>query len=129
MLAVWSGLYLDGTVIPEDALQPYVDDAMHELEFCMGDASTTYGALRISLGYPEPFQIKFVEVGNEDNLNGGDGSYTEYRFNMFYDAITAQYPDILVFSSTTDYVYGSSGQDYHQYTVSLHLISLLVYIY
>lgn len=84
VLAVWSGLYLDGTIVPEDELAPYVQDALNELEFLMGDASTTYGAQRIALGYTDPFPIKFVEVGNEDNLNGGTDSYTAYRFPMFY---------------------------------------------
>lgn len=63
VLAVWAGYYLDGTVIPEDVLGPYVQEALEELEFLMGDASTTYGALRISLGYSEPFSINYVEVG------------------------------------------------------------------
>lgn len=84
VLAVWSGEYLDGTIVAEADLAPYVQDALDELEFLMGDASTTYGAQRIALGYPEPFDIKFVEVGNEDNLNGGEDSYIAYRFKMFY---------------------------------------------
>lgn len=84
VLAVWSGLYLDGTIISEADLAPYVQDALDELEFLMGDSSTTYGAQRIALGYTDPFTIKFVEVGNEDNLNGGEDSYIDYRFNAFY---------------------------------------------
>lgn len=125
MLAVWSGLYLDGTVISEADLSFYIDDALNELEFLTGDASTTtYGALRASLGYPEPWTIKFVEVGNEDMLNNGLDSYEDYRFNMFYDAISAKYPDIVIMSSTTDYKYNTSGWDYHEYTVSLAVGSL-----
>lgn len=84
VLAVWSGEYLDGTIISEDDLEPYVQDALNELEFLMGDSSTTYGAQRIALGYTDPFNIKFVEVGNEDNLNGGEETYIDYRFKMFY---------------------------------------------
>ena len=61
VFAVWSGLWLDGTVVPEDELQPYVQLALDELEFLMGDASTPYGAQREALGYG-PFQINFVEV-------------------------------------------------------------------
>lgn len=87
VLAVWSGEYLDGTIIAEADLAPYVQIALDELEFLMGDASTTYGAQRIALGYTDPFTIKFVEVGNEDNLNGGEDSYISYRFNAFYGTI------------------------------------------
>jgi len=51
VLAVWSGLWLSGQVVPEDQLQTYVNAALDELEFLMGDASTTWGAQREALGY------------------------------------------------------------------------------
>lgn len=35
ILAVWAGLYLDGTVISEDDLDAYVDDTLNELEFLL----------------------------------------------------------------------------------------------
>jgi hypothetical protein len=70
LLAVWSGLYLDGTIIPESELQPYVQDALDELEFIMGDTSTSYGALRTSLGYPSPWKINYVEVRHQVSLTG-----------------------------------------------------------
>ncbi|ESZ94182.1 glycoside hydrolase family 51 protein [Sclerotinia borealis F-4128] len=125
ILGVWSGFYLNGDVtnpdvVPEADLQPYVDDAMNELEFLIGDTSTTYGALRASLGYPEPWKINYVEVGNEDNLGGGESSYISYRWPMFYNAIHAKYPDILVISSAQDLLSvgapHTSGTDFHQYS-------------
>lgn len=94
ILAVWAGLYLNGEIVPQNALQPYVDDAMAELEFLLvsfpklptisailantskGDPVTTKGgAYRASLGYITPFKIRYVEIGNEDYLNGGQASY------------------------------------------------------
>lgn len=62
ILAVWSGLYLDGEIVSNSSLQAYVQYALEELEFLMGPTNTTYGALRASLGYPEPFEINYVEV-------------------------------------------------------------------
>jgi alpha-N-arabinofuranosidase len=35
ILAVWDGLYLDGTIVAEADLQPYIDDALNELEFLL----------------------------------------------------------------------------------------------
>ncbi|KAL9093583.1 MAG: hypothetical protein Q9165_003978 [Trypethelium subeluteriae] len=118
ILAVWSGLYLDGTIIPNNTIDTYVQYALDELEFLMGDASTTYGAQRIALGYPDPFQINYVEVGNEDNLNNGLESYQDYRLPAFYDAITSAYPNITIIASTIalDPFPGNSSGDYHQYT-------------
>ncbi|KAL9115357.1 MAG: hypothetical protein Q9227_000678 [Pyrenula ochraceoflavens] len=119
ILAVWAGEYLDGTILSEDELAPYVQDALNELEFIMGDTSTQYGALRESLGYgSDPImQINYVEVGNEDNLNGGEDSYNSYRFPMFYNALKNAYPDLNVIASTVDVdLPGDALGDYHEYT-------------
>ncbi|KUI57625.1 Alpha-L-arabinofuranosidase A [Cytospora mali] len=128
VLAVFAGYWLDVTAAPEDEMQQYVDSALNELEFLMGDASTTWGARRIALGYTDPFTIKFVEVGNEDALTTtGLETYSSYRFNLFYDAIAAKYPEILIFSSNTDYIYGDSGQDYHEYTLPDYFVGQFGY--
>lgn len=125
ILAVWAGLYLDGTIISNASLQYYVQYALDELEFLMGSTDTTYGALRAQLGYPEPFQVNFVEVGNEDNLNGGGSSYSSYRFPDFYDAIKAAYPNITVIASTVavNPFPGDAAGDYHQYTRPDYFVS------
>ncbi|RDW71257.1 hypothetical protein BP6252_07820 [Coleophoma cylindrospora] len=114
--AIWSGLWLSKQVVSKADLAPYVQDAMNELEFIMGDTSTTYGALRASLGYPEPWILKYIEVGNEDNVNSGQSTYQSYRLSMFYDAIKAVYPDMIIMSSTSNVEYAASAEDYHQYT-------------
>lgn len=118
LLGLWGGFYLNGEAVPVDELDYYVQDVLNELEFAMGDADTEYGAKRIALGYEEPYSIKFVEVGNEDNLQGGAESYSSYRFQMFFNAITEKFPDITVFSSTVNWSPKPNGsaQDYHEYT-------------
>jgi alpha-L-arabinofuranosidase len=59
VLAVWSGLWLNGSVVPEDELNVYVQSALDELEFLVGDASTAWGAKREALGYG-PFQVGLI---------------------------------------------------------------------
>jgi len=102
VLGVWAGLALDGGITPREDLQPFIDDALNEIEFVCGPANSTWGAKRAELGHPEPFELNYVEVGNEDWLAGrpaGWNSYKEYRFQMFFDAITAAYPNIQVIAS------------------------------
>lgn len=102
VLAVWSGLALDGGITPRDDLQPFIDDALDEIEFVCGSVDTPWGARRAELGHPEPFELNYVEIGNEDWLEGGDegwDSYREYRFPLFYEAIKAKYPDIQIIAS------------------------------
>lgn len=88
---------------PEDKLQFYIDDALNQIEFIRGPANSTWGSRRAELGHPEPFELQYVEVGNEDWLAGfpeGWDSYKAYRFPLFYDALTKAYPDIQVISSS-----------------------------
>lgn len=35
VLAIWGGLYLNGEILSEADLQPYVNDALNELEFLL----------------------------------------------------------------------------------------------
>ncbi|THY21184.1 putative vacuolar segregation protein [Aureobasidium pullulans] len=118
ILAVWDGFYLSGPVTPQSELGVWIQFALDELEFLMGSTSTKYGALRASLGYPEPFQINYVEIGNEDNLGGGNASYSAYRLPMFTEAIKAVYPDITIIGSTptVDPIPDHISLDYHEYS-------------
>jgi alpha-N-arabinofuranosidase len=128
VLAVWAGFALNGDAIPESELGPYVQDVLNELEFLTGSVDTEYGALRASLGHPDPWTIKYVEVGNEDNLNEGLESYTSYRFQTFYDAIKEKYPDITVLASTVELTFpGDAGGDYHLYDTPDNFVSKFNY--
>lgn len=93
-----AGFYLNGDAFPQAYLDPYVQLALDELEFLKGDVSTPYGAMRAKLGHPKPWNIKCVEVGNEDNLGGGLDSYKNYRLTWFYDAVKIKYPNIFILS-------------------------------
>lgn len=58
ILRVWAGFALNSggnEPFTGDALQPYIDDVLNELEFLLGDSSTTHGVQRVALGYSEPF--------------------------------------------------------------------------
>ena len=104
-------------MVPESEIGLYVQDTLNELEFIMGPVSSPFGKLRASLGYPKPWKINYVEVGNEDHLGDASTSYSAYRFAAFYNAISAKYPHITIISSTGDTTaqMGKSATDYHQY--------------
>ncbi|WP_047491286.1 alpha-L-arabinofuranosidase C-terminal domain-containing protein [Terriglobus sp. TAA 43] len=93
VLAVYAGYSLKGTHIAAGAhMQPFVDDALDEIEFTMGGADTKWGAVRAKLGHPQPFPLHYVEIGNEDNLDRS-GSYDE-RWPQFAKAIHDKYPSL-----------------------------------
>ncbi|MGB9407432.1 MAG: alpha-L-arabinofuranosidase C-terminal domain-containing protein [Terracidiphilus sp.] len=93
VLAVYAGYSMaQEHVNPGSDLEPYVQDALDELEYATGGAETKWGAIRVKNGHPEPFKLTYVEIGNEDNFDKS-GSY-EGRYTQFYKAIKARYPDL-----------------------------------
>lgn len=85
-------------VVPLDALDPYVQDALDLVEFANGDITTKWGKVRADMGHPEPFHLKMMGIGNE---NWGP-QYIE-RLQVFTKALKAKYPEIkIVNSSGTD---------------------------
>lgn len=100
VLAVWAGLSLNGTVVAQADLGPYVQDALDQIEYAIGPVTSTWGARRAADGHPAPFPVPYAEIGNEDELNGGAASYDAYRYPMFYDAIKAAYPQVKLIATT-----------------------------
>jgi alpha-N-arabinofuranosidase len=99
IMAVWAGFALGGTSVAEDQLGPYIQQAIDQINFVVGDpAKSDAAALRASLGHPEPFKLNFVEVGNEDFFAAT--SYV-YRWHDFVTALQAEFPDIH-FIATSD---------------------------
>ncbi|MBE7158137.1 MAG: carbohydrate binding domain-containing protein, partial [Rhodospirillales bacterium] len=92
LLAVFAGFTLRGGHVAGEALQPYVDEALEEVEYITGDVSTPWGARRAVDGHPAPFPLKYVEIGNEDFFDHS-GSY-DRRFAQFHDAFKARYPQL-----------------------------------
>jgi alpha-N-arabinofuranosidase len=106
ILGVFAGYCLGrgGVIAAGPKLEPYVQEALEEIEYLIGDAKTTkWGAQRAKHGHPKPFKMTYVEVGNEDwfDRSGADrnGTY-DGRFAQFYDAIKKKYPHLQVMSST-----------------------------
>jgi alpha-L-arabinofuranosidase len=98
VLAVYAGYSLKGMhVNPGPDLEPYVQDALDEIEYVTGPATSKWGALRAKAGRPRPFKLTYVEVGNEDWFDKS-GSYDQ-RFAQFSKAIKARYPQLKVIST------------------------------
>jgi alpha-L-arabinofuranosidase len=76
-------------IVPLRDMKPWVQDALDALEYANGAVDTRWGSLRAKNGHPAPFNMKYMEIGNE---NGGE-AYAE-RFALFYDAIKARHPNV-----------------------------------
>ena len=97
VVGVFAGYVLSGDHLDGDYIKPFIQDALDEIEYIMGDASTKWGSVRARDGHPAPFPLHYVEIGNEDFFDRS-GSYPN-RFKMFYDAIKARYPQLQIIST------------------------------
>src|SRR5271163_1312414 len=98
VLAVYAGYSLRGDHIePGPTLEPFVQDALDEIEYVTGGTDTKWGAERAKDGHPEPFPLTYVEIGNEDWFDKS-GSY-DGRFTQIFKAIKAKYPNLQLIST------------------------------
>jgi alpha-L-arabinofuranosidase len=77
--------------VPLDRIGPNIQDAHDAIEYANGPVDSVWGALRAKNGHPEPFNLRYLEIGNE---NGG-ADYLE-RWPLFVKAIKARYPDMIL---------------------------------
>lgn len=90
------GMALNGHSVPLNKMSSWIQDALDAVEYADGPTNSPWGSRRAQAGHPAPFNLKYMEIGNE---NGGP-DYVE-RWPMMVNAIHARYPDIQ-FIMTTD---------------------------
>ncbi len=123
VLAVYAGYALDGMHIrPGPQLEPYVKDALEEIQYITGAATTKWGAVRARDGHPAPFALHYVEIGNEDFFDrSGSYSGSHGRFAQFARAVRKAYPRIKIIATmpvrgdvqpdlVDDHFYRTAGQ-------------------
>src|SRR5574344_899389 len=83
--------------IPVDNLDSLVQDALDAIEYANGDSSTYWGRLRIANGHTAPFNLKFIEIGNENYQADAKIHSQQYaeRYYRFFKAIKEKYPYIM----------------------------------
>lgn len=91
--------------IDSDEFRQYLQD-MHDLvEFCRGDKDTTWGKVRVSLGHEEPFELKYICIGNEQE---GEAYFERYEiFLESFNEAKEKNPELyegleLIYSSGAD---------------------------
>jgi alpha-L-arabinofuranosidase len=85
--------------VPVDQLQPYIDDVLDLIEFANGDpAKNQWAKLRADMGHPEPFNLKYVGIGNEQW-----GEIYPENLKPFVEQVRKKYPNIKIV--------GTSGPD------------------
>ncbi|QIX60438.1 alpha-L-arabinofuranosidase [Hymenobacter sp. BT18] len=78
----------------DPTLDTFIQDAIDLIEFANGPATSPWGAKRVAMGHPAPFNLKMIGIGNEQ----WGPQYLE-RYEPFAKAVKAKYPNIQIVSS------------------------------
>lgn len=90
---------------PMNEMPAYVQDVLDLIEWANGPTNSTWGAKRAAAGHPEPFNLQYLGVGNEDHIT----PVFKERFKMIFDAIKAKHPEITVIGTVGP---APAGDDY-----------------
>lgn len=100
-----------------------VKDVVNGIEFARGGPKTTWGSVRAAMGHPQPFELDYVSIGNQECWM----LYYRGNYQKFYSAIKASYPDINIVSSCDKSTISPSNPadlyDVHVYASSANMFS------
>jgi len=65
------------------------DNILDVMDYANGVANSKWGTLRAEAGHPAPFNLKLLEIGNENQ-----GPQFERRYNFIHEAVQTNYPDV-----------------------------------
>ncbi|MDE7347904.1 MAG: alpha-L-arabinofuranosidase [Muribaculaceae bacterium] len=93
--------------IPIEDMPAYIQDILDLVEYANGPADSKWGKLRAEAGHPEPFNMKYLGIGNEDLIS----KTFKDRFKMIRDAVNEKYPDITVVGTVGPFFEGSDYEE------------------
>ena len=96
----------------EAQMQFAINDTLNALEYALGSSQTHWSSLRAKMGHPEPFSLKYLEIGNENS-----GPEYEACFNRIREAVLERYPQIIIVSNTRSETIKTDIVDDHYYNM------------
>jgi len=76
-------------LVPMDDMGWVRDNILDVIDYASGAAHSKWGTLRTEAGHPAPFNLKLLEIGNENQ-----GREFERRYNFIHGAVQTNYPDV-----------------------------------
>lgn len=97
--------------IPMEEMPAFVQDVLDLVEFARGGTDTVWGARRAELGHPEPFGLRYLGVGNEDEIT--DDFRARYR--LIADAVAEAHPEVTVIGTAGPQPFGRDFDEGWEY--------------
>ncbi len=80
-------------VVPMSEMDEWVQEAIDLIEWANGDPATNkWAKMRAEAGHPQPFNLKYLGLGNEERISP---EFCE-RFRYIYQKVTEKYPEIII---------------------------------
>jgi alpha-L-arabinofuranosidase len=83
----------------------YIQEVLDLIEWANGPVTSEWGSKRALAGHPEPFNLKFIGIGNEDKIT----PEFEQRFKMIFESVKAKHPEITLIGTSGPF---HSGDDF-----------------
>ena len=81
---------------PLDSMSIVTNDCLDFLEYCNGAVSTKWGAVRAKNGHPATYNLRYVQIGAENNHRANDSAAYAQRYRIIHDTIIKYYPDMKI---------------------------------
>ncbi len=102
---------------PIEKMGPWIQDAIDLIEFANGDVSTPWGKLRADMGHPEPFDMEYICLGNEED----DIPEFRERLTMFVDTIRKYHPEIKIIGTSGPFSAGTYYDSHWELNQQMHI--------
>ena len=89
--------------VPMDSMGHVLQDILDLIEYANGPVTSEWGRKRAEAGHPEPFNLKYVGIGNEDMIT----EVFEERFKFLNDGVKKAHPEITVVGTVGPFYEGS----------------------
>jgi len=93
--------------IPMTEMGTYIQDIIDLVEYANGEVTTVWGRKRAEAGHPKPFNLKYIGIGNEDQIT----EVFRERFTLIYNALRQAHPEITIIGTAGPFF---EGTDYEE---------------
>ncbi len=94
----------EGLLADMDKLDKWIQDVLDLIEFACGSPDSEWGGRRAAMGHPEPFNLEYIAIGNEQ----WGPAYFE-RYEAFQKVLSKEHPEIRLITSAG---WNSEGKDF-----------------
>lgn len=91
----------------DEQLKVYIQDVLDLIEWANGPVTSKWGKVRADAGHPAPFGMKYLGLGNEDQITPD----FERCYKAIQDVLRERHPEIVVIGTTGPF---PAGEDFEK---------------